>query len=212
MVDVTRSNSSNSETPAVCGSDEAGASAVRDPAVTQTRDVTSSDSSTREPPAVGGSDEAGASAVRDPAVTQKRRQRQTREMPPIRGTARAASRGRKEIQNIQGEAAKPMRQLQRRKRKRRLTVEVQEQPREAAVGASRGSGEPPFEDESQENQLPSLRAHVREHAAMGGAPHLFRQNMSDSHRSRPLAASLPLVPKVARRIGRRSETSVKNEP
>ena len=47
---------------------------------------------------------------------------------------------------------------------------VQEQQQEAAVGASQDSGDPPFEEESLENQLPSLRAAVRKHAAKGGAP------------------------------------------
>ena len=204
-VDVTSSESSYSETPAVGGADEAGASPVRDPSsssdppsIGDSYKAGASDSyssgppavggseeegvsSTSEAPAIGGSEEAGASdsdSLGQPAVGgsgkagQERRQPQAREMRHRRGAARAAPRGRKGNQNIQGEAAKPRPRIRRLKKKRRLTVEVQEQQREAAVGASRGSGEPQFEDESQENQLPSLRAHARGHAATGGAPPL----------------------------------------
>ena len=205
VVDVTSSESSYSETPAVGGADEAGASPVRDPSsssdppsIGDSYKAGASDSYSSGPPAVGGSEEEGVSSTSEapaiggsqvagasdsdssgqPAVGgsgeagQDRRQPQASEMSHRRGAARAAPRGRKGNQNIQGEAAKPMLRLQRRKRKRRLTVEVEEQPREASVGISRGSEESPFEDESQEGQLPSLRTHVREHAATGGAPPL----------------------------------------
>ena len=141
-------------------------------------DVVSSDSSTSGTSAGRrASDGAGASAVGDSAGAKRGRKRPTMRMPAIRGTALAASRGSEGIQNIQGEAAvspsrgsehKPRRRIRMLKKKRRPTVGVQEQQREAAVGASRDIGSPPFEEESQENQLPSLRAAVRKHAAKGG--------------------------------------------
>ena len=201
-VEVTSSESSYSETPAVGGADEAGASPVRDPSSSSdppsiggSYEAGASDSyssgppavggseeegvsSTSEAPAIGGSEEAGASdsdSSGQPAVGgsgkagQERRQPQAREMPHRRGAARAAPRGRKGNQNIQGEAAKPVRRLQSLAGKRRLK-EVAGQPRKAPSEMSRGSESTPFEAESQEGQLPSFRTEVRSFAARGGAP------------------------------------------
>ena len=195
-VGVTSSESSYSETPAVGGADEAGASPVRDPSSSSDPpSIGGSYSYSSGPPAAGGSEEEGASATSEapgigtseeagasdsdssgqPAVGgsgkagQERRQPQAREMRHRRGAARAAPRGRKGNQNIQGEAAKPVRMLQSRAKKRRLKGAAG-QPRKAPSEMSRGSESSPFEAESQEGQLPSFRTEVRSFAATGGAP------------------------------------------
>ena len=60
-------------------------------------------------------------------------------------------------------------------KKRRRQVFVQKQEHEAAVGASqdsesRDSEDPPFGDESQENQLPTLRAASRKEVRLKPGP------------------------------------------
>ena len=57
----------------------------------------------------------------------------------------------------------------KKRRKTSATMRIPLDEGKAAVGASCGSEEP-FEEESQENQLPTCRAQLREHAATGGGP------------------------------------------
>ena len=119
----------------------------------------------RPTPTPQGSRPLAAQVKRDRSVASHRRGRcrsYAEQLVPLHAAA-------KEIKTFKAKRPNQCVCFKAGQQKRRLT-EVAEQPRKAPSKMSRGSESTPFEDESQEGQLPSFRTEVRSFAATGGAP------------------------------------------